>query len=199
MIIYKNGDLLNDNAEAIVNTVNCVGIMGRGIALQFKKSFPDNFNFYKAACKNKEVELGKMLTYPTGSLLNPKYIINFPTKCHWRNASRIEDIKDGLIDLVNVIRARKIKSIALPPLGCGLGGLSWSEVKPCMEAALSRLPEVNIMVYEPAGTPAAEKMTHDHAVPKMTPGRAALVLLTRRYLEGLLDPFIDSTAKTHVF
>jgi O-acetyl-ADP-ribose deacetylase (regulator of RNase III) len=153
VIKYINGDLLKSDAEAIVNAVNCVGAVGRGIALKFKKSFPDNFDFYKAACKNGEVELGKMLTCHAGGLSNPKYVINFPTKYHWRDASRIEDIQEGLRDLARVLKSRRIRSVALSPLGCGLGGLNWDEVKPLMAAELSLLPEVDVSVHEPARLP----------------------------------------------
>jgi O-acetyl-ADP-ribose deacetylase (regulator of RNase III) len=151
MIEYKNGDLFTDDAAAIVNAVNCVGVMGRGIALQFKKRFPDNFKFYEAACKRREVKLGKMLVCSTESPHNPKYIVNFPTKHHWREASRIEDVKAGLIDLANVITSLNITSVAIPPLGCVLGGLNWSDVKPCIEAALSRLTGTRVVLYEPGG------------------------------------------------
>ncbi|GAB7140813.1 macro domain-containing protein [Deferribacterales bacterium RsTz2092] len=192
MITYKtNGNLLASNAEALVNTVNCIGIMGRGIALQFKKQFPDNFKFYEVACKRGEVVPGKMLVFELNSLINPKLIINFPTKRHWRGASRIEDIRAGLDDLVNVIKSQGISSIAIPSLGCGLGGLNWTEVKPYIEMASTQLPDVQIEVFEPSGVAVANVMAKNRAVPKMTPGRAALVALTRQYLGGLLDPFIS--------
>lgn len=190
MIEYRNGDIFDDNAEAIVNTVNCVGVMGRGIALQFKKRFPDNFEAYETVCKRREMIPGKMFVYETGSMMNPKYIINFPTKRHWRGASRMEDIEFGLANLVEVIRNNRITSVAIPPLGCGLGGLEWSLVKTKMETILGKLENVRIDIFEPNGAPKAEKMVSNRKVPKMTPGRAALVGLTQRYLAGLLDPFI---------
>jgi len=190
MIEYKQGDLLAENTEALVNTVNCVGVMGRGIALQFKKQFPDNYMFYEIACKRNEVVPGKMLAYETNGLINPRYIINFPTKRHWRGASRLEDIDAGLVDLVNVILSRGITSIAIPPLGCGLGGLDWKAVKPRIESALARLSNVNITIFEPSGAPPAVNMTRSRKVPKMTNGRAALVSLTKRYLDGLLTPIV---------
>src|SRR6056297_868846 len=115
MITYKTGDIFEEEADAIVNTVNCVGVMGRGIALQFKKRFPENFKVYEAACKHKEVVPGKMFVHETGSLIGPKYVINFPTKRHWRGASRMEDIESGIQDLAAVIANLNIKSIALPP------------------------------------------------------------------------------------
>src|SRR5215208_2123004 len=115
----RRGDLLAADAEAVVNTVNCVGIMGRGIALQVKNAYPANFKAYEAACKRGEVEPGRMLVHETGQLTNPRYIINFPTKRHWRGRSRIEDIESGLDALVAEVRRLGIKSIAVPPLGCG--------------------------------------------------------------------------------
>lgn len=191
MITFKTGDIFKEEADAIVNTVNCVGVMGRGIALQFKKRFPENFKVYEAACKHKEVVPGKMFVHETGSLIGPKYVINFPTKRHWRGASRMEDIESGLQDLAAVIANLNIKSIALPPLGCGLGGLDWNEVRGHIESALSQLPEVKVIVFEPKGAPDAEKMVKNRKVPNMTPGRAALVELMHRYLAGLLDPFVS--------
>lgn len=190
MIVFKTGNLLAEDAEAIINTVNCVGIMGRGIALQFKKKYSDNFKAYEAACKRKEVQPGRMFIYETGTCTNPRFIINFPTKRHWRGQSRIEDIASGLKDLVRVIRENKICSIALPPLGCGLGGLNWNQVRPLIEKELSAIHEVQIVVFEPDGAPSAKEIVHNRKVPNMTPGRAALVELIYRYLSGLLDPFV---------
>ncbi|MBX9894247.1 MAG: macro domain-containing protein [Nitrosomonas sp.] len=190
MIEYKQGDILRENAEAIINTVNCVGVMGRGIALQFKKAFPQNFLAYAAACKKKEVQPGKMFVFETRLLTNPRYIINFPTKRHWRGASRMEDIDAGLKALVETILQYGIQSIAIPPLGSGLGGLDWTEVKPRIEAALQPLTDLRVIIFDPQGAPAAEKMVLNRKVPKMTAGRAALVELMSRYLGGLLDPYV---------
>ena len=191
MIEYKTGDLLAEDAEAIVNTVNCVGVMGRGIALQFKKAWPENFRVYALACKQKEVVPGKMFVYELGGLTNPRYIINFPTKRHWRGKSRMEDIETGLQDLLRVIQDKNIQSIALPPLGSGLGGLEWHAVRSRIEQAFSDMTDIRVIVYEPRGAPIAEKMVRTREVPKMTTGRAALVELIDRYLRGLLDPFIS--------
>lgn len=190
MIEYTTGDILKCEADALVNTVNCVGVMGRGIALQFKNVFPDNFKAYEAACKIREVQPGSMFVFETGQLTPPRFIINFPTKRHWRGKSRIEDIESGLVDLVNVIRSRGIRSIAVPPLGAGLGGLDWQQVRQRIEHALADLDDVQVLVYEPSGAPAAETIAHVRDVPKMTAGRAALVELMQRYLGGLLDPFV---------
>ena len=191
MIEYKHGDILKEEAEALVNTVNCVGVMGRGIALQFKDAFPENFKAYAAACRKEEVQPGRMFVFEIERLTNPRYIINFPTKRHWRGKSRMVDIEAGLKALVETIRQYNIRSIAIPPLGSGLGGLDWSEVKPRIEAALKPLTDVQVSLYEPQGAPAAEKMAHNREAPTMTAGRAALIELMRRYLAGLLDPFIS--------
>lgn len=190
MITYTTGDVLRNEAEALVNTVNCVGVMGRGIALQFKKAYPDNFKAYAAACKHGDVQPGTMFVYSTHGMFNPRYIINFPTKRHWRGKSRLEDIESGLKDLVRVVRENSIGSLAIPPLGCGLGGLDWNEVKARIEDALAPLSDVRITVYEPNGAPASVKMVRSRTSPKMTPGRAALVELMDRYLAGLLDPVV---------
>lgn len=189
MIEYKTGNILAADAEALVNTVNCVGVMGRGIALQFKKVFPANFKAYEAACKRSEVQPGRMFVYETGKLTNPRYIINFPTKRHWRGASRLSDIEAGLDALVREIQVRKIRSIALPPLGSGLGGLDWNVVRSAIERALCSIPDVTITVFEPNGAPDPVALRNKE-VPTMSPGRAALVALVNRYLAGLLDPFV---------
>ncbi|MBC6428230.1 MAG: macro domain-containing protein [Cellvibrionales bacterium] len=190
MIEYKTGDILAADTEALVNTVNCVGIMGRGIALQFKKAFPANFKAYAAACQRKEVQPGQMWVYETGGLTNPRYIINFPTKRHWRGASHMQDIESGLVALAQEIRQRNIRSIAIPALGSGLGGLQWAAVKSRIQQALAPLQDTHIRVYEPDGAPDPAKMVRNKQPPKMTPGRAALVGLMHRYISALLDPFI---------
>ncbi|MEK6303558.1 MAG: macro domain-containing protein [Acidobacteriota bacterium] len=189
MIEYKKGDILGEDVEALVNTVNCVGIMGRGIALQFKNAFPENFKSYAAACSRNEVRPGRMFVFETSKLTNPRYIINFPTKRHWRGKSRIEDIEDGLVALAGEIRSRSIRSIAIPPLGSGLGGLSWSEVQPRIEANLREFGD-RIVIFQPSDMPVDTRTNRSSDVPRMTPGRAALVGLMHRYLGGLLDPFI---------
>jgi O-acetyl-ADP-ribose deacetylase (regulator of RNase III) len=190
MIELTSGDILGADAEALVNTVNCVGVMGRGIALQFRKAYPDNYKVYAAACKRGEVQPGRMLVYDTGQFANPRYIINFPTKRHWRGKSRIEDIEAGLQALVAEVKRLGIRSIALPPLGSGLGGLDWSDVRPRIERALAAIPDVRAIVFEPNGGPDAARAMQLSDPPKMTPGRAVLVGLMERYLAGLLDPFV---------
>lgn len=191
VIEFRSGDIFQDEVEALVNTVNCEAVMGRGIALQFKKKFPGNFKAYAAACSRGEVRPGRMFVYPTEQLVSPKYIINFPTKRQWRNKSKIEDIEVGLRDLVALIIQNDIHSIAIPPLGSGLGGLDWSDVKKRIESALEQLSDVHVVVYEPNGAPKSDAMAVVDKVPKMTPGRAALIELISSYLNGHLDPFIS--------
>lgn len=191
MIETTKGDILRAEAEAVVNTVNCVGVMGRGIALQFKKEFPENFAAYKTACDKGELHPGKMFVVDLQRLHWPRYVINFPTKRHWKGKSRIEDIERGLAALIGEIRSRKIESIAIPPLGCGLGGLAWEVVRPMIERIFADLPDVRVLLYEPGGAPAAETMVKTKKVPKMTAGRAALLSLMRRYLAAVMDPYIS--------
>ena len=150
---FKTGDILQADAEALVNAVNCVGIMGRGIALQFKNAFPENFKAYEAACARDEVWPGRMFVFETGFLANPKYIISFPTKQHWRDKSRMEDIDSGLKALADAITKHGIRSIAIPALGSGLGGLQWGEVRPRIEAALDGLVQVRVVVFEQYPSP----------------------------------------------
>ena len=148
MIRFLRGNLFDSDAAALVNTVNTHGVMGKGIALEFKKRFPANYEFYRQACEQGQVQIGKMLVFPTQSL-QPQYIINFPTKQHWRGRSKLEYIQRGLQDLVCVVQQQGIRSIALPPLGCGHGGLRWEQVKPLIEQAFASLPDVEVQVYEP--------------------------------------------------
>lgn len=161
MIEYKTGDLMAEEAEALVNTVNCVGVMGRGIALEFKKAFPENFKVYANACRRKDVQPGRMFVFERDDMFSPwpRYIINFPTKRHWRNKSRMADIESGLASLVAEIRERNIRSIAIPALGSGLGGLDWSEVRTRMQAALKELDDVKIVVFEPGSGPVTRQAT----------------------------------------
>ncbi len=165
--------------------------MGRGVALQFKNAYPDNFKAYSAACERKEVRPGHMFVYEASHVGGPRYIINFPTKRHWRGKSRMEDVEAGLVALVQEIKERNIRSIALPPLASGLGGLEWQEVRQRIEAGLRELSDVRIVVFEPGGAPTDERINRSRDVPQMTPGRAALVGLMDRYLGGLLDPFVS--------
>jgi O-acetyl-ADP-ribose deacetylase (regulator of RNase III) len=182
MLKLKRGNLLEENTEALVNTVNCVGVMGKGIALQFKQAFPENFKQYQKACRKHEVQPGRMFTVTTRSLLNPRYIINFPTKRHWRQKSLIEDIKAGLAALVQEVQSLGIQSIAIPPLGCGNGGLDWADVKPLIVSAFEPLPDIEVILFEPAGSPASENMKVATSKPPMTAARAALVRILERYM-----------------
>lgn len=190
MIRFKTGDMFAAEAEALVNTVNCVGVMGRGVALQFKRAYPSNFKAYAARCKRGEMKPGRVFVFETGSGVPPQYIINFPSKRHWRGKSRIEDIESGLQSLVQEIRERDIRSVAIPPLGSGLGGLDWSLVRSRIIEAFNELGSVEVTVFEPGGGPADGRANRSSDVPRMTAGRAALVVLLDRYVQGLLDPFV---------
>lgn len=181
MVEQVHGNLLEASTEALVNTVNTVGVMGKGIALQFKKAFPENFKAYEQACKTGEVRPGRMFMFDVGKLQNPRYIINFPTKRHWKGKSKLEDIESGLRALVELVGRLGIKSLAIPPLGCGNGGLDWAVVYPMISRAFEVLPEVRVLVYAPFGAPAAGKMVNRTKRPLMTAGRAAVVGLMSRY------------------
>lgn len=180
MIQSVQGNLLEDPAEAYVNTVNTVGVMGKGIALQFKQAFPDVFKQYTKDCKNGLVEIGKMHIVQVEGLAAPKYVINFPTKEHWRNPSKLEYIQEGLQDLVRVVQDLKITSIALPPLGCGNGGLDWHVVRPVIIEAFQS-SSVEVHLYEPQGAPPRDEMIVRTTKPKMTMGRALLLAAMSRY------------------
>ena len=181
MIELARGNILEAPVEALVNTVNSVGVMGKGIALQFRQAYPDNYKFYVAACARGEVRPGQMLVYDNEQLIHPRYIINFPTKRHWKEKSRLEYIEDGLDMLVKEVETRKIKSIAIPPLGAGSGGLDWDQVRPLIEKAFLPLKDVRVLLYAPEGAPAAEKMRVATTRPNMTPGRAILLALLESY------------------
>jgi O-acetyl-ADP-ribose deacetylase (regulator of RNase III) len=182
MIEEAEGNLLEADAEALVNTVNTVGHMGKGIALQFKQAYPDNFVAYARAVKGGEVQAGRMFVVPTGLLTNPRYIINFPTKRHWRGRSRIEDIDAGLEALVEEIKRLGIRSVAVPPLGCGNGGLDWRDVEPKIRRALGRLSDVRVLLFAPRGAPAPQEMPVRTRRPEMTVARALLIKLMEQYL-----------------
>lgn len=181
MIELTHGNLLKADVEALVNTVNTDGYMGKGIALQFKQAFPANFAAYARACAHGEVQIGQMFVYATGTLYNPRYIINFPTKADWRGKSRLHYIEQGLVALLDEVKQRGIKSIAVPPLGCGLGGLDWAVVRPLIEHAFAATPNVYVQLYEPTGTPNAESMPIGTARQPLTPTRALLIKLMEQY------------------
>jgi O-acetyl-ADP-ribose deacetylase (regulator of RNase III) len=180
MITLTSGNLLEDQAEAYVNTVNTVGVMGKGIALQFKQAFPEVFKQYTKDCKLGNLKVGRMHVVPVKTLTNPQYIINFPTKKHWKEPSEMAYIESGLQDLVKVIKELGIQSIAIPPLGCGNGGLAWEEVRPRIEQAFKEVP-VNVHLYGPAGSPLADQMKIGTTEPNMTKGRALLISLMDSY------------------
>jgi O-acetyl-ADP-ribose deacetylase (regulator of RNase III) len=179
MIERANGNLLEADADALVNTVNCVGVMGKGLALQFKQRHPENFRMYARACKSGEVVPGRVfvvqLTTPP-----PRFIINFPTKRHWRNPSRLEDIQAGLVSLIEEVRRLGIQSIAVPPLGCGNGGLDWSEVEPLIQSAFAQLPGVRVLLYAPdEGAPRLQPMAAERR--SLTRARALFLKLIEAY------------------
>jgi len=176
-IVYKNGDMFEEPTEAIVNTVNCVGVMGKGVALEFKRRWPENFRAYKRMCTDKKLSPGGMFIFDNNDFLDGekhRFLINFPTKLHWRSRSKIEYVKDGLVDFVEQVRRLGVKSVAMPPLGCGNGGLEWLDVRPLIEAALSELPEVNFVIFE-----SAQKATHPEQIDipsDLTTGRASMMV-----------------------
>ena len=172
MIKYLTGNILDSTAQALVNTVNTVGVMGKGIALQFKNQFPHNYKVYKEACKNKELKIGDLLVTEEESLLSgKKLIINFPTKTHWRYPSEYEYIEKGLAAMAKVIQEKKIESIAIPPLGSGNGGLDWTKVRTMIENKLQGL-NCTVFLYEPTH---AIKETLKKERVKLTPARAMML------------------------
>ena len=179
------GNLLTTNVDALVNTVNTEGIMGKGLALQFKKAFPETFQSYERASKAGEIVIGRM--HIVRRLASPRYIINFPTKKHWRHPSKLQYISDGLRDLISQVRALGITSIAIPPLGCGNGGLAWSAVKPLIVEAFAVVPKVRVVLFEPGVTPSANEIIDRRKKPPLTPARSALLALMGRYTETDYD------------
>lgn len=181
MITFKKGDLLNADAQALVNTVNTVGVMGKGIALQFKTRFPHNYAVYKDACKRGTFTVGQVLVVEDGDLMNRKLIVNFPTKAHWKGNSKYEYVQSGLKALRQAIEDHQIKSIAIPPLGCGNGGLDWPTVKNMILEELKDLP-TEIIIFEPNDQiKALLQMEENHKAAKLTPARAMLLYLLFSY------------------
>lgn len=178
MIEYTTGNIIEADTEALVNTVNTVGVMGKGIALAFKKAFPNNYKIYRQACQDKEFNIGNLLITNTGQL-TPKYVVNFPTKEHWRGRSKIEFVEIGMKELVREITLRNIKSIAIPPLGCGNGGLNWTEVKPIILKSIETLEtKVDVVIYEPGFNNQTIKPIKNI---KLTPARAMLLTALKNY------------------
>lgn len=197
MIDRVEGDLFAADVDALVNTVNCVGVMGKGIALQFKRRYPDVFESYENACKRGDVRIGKMHVVATNRLEGPRYVVNFPTKKHWRNPSRLEYIEQGLANLKEVIRELGIKSIAIPPLGAGSGGLDWSRVEPLIIEQLSDLRDVSVKLFVPStGHRAIVGAKHM----RMTWGRAVLIDLLRSYVtrRAAVEPWEDQSGASHL-
>jgi putative DNA methylase len=195
MIKWTTGDLLKAEVEALVNAVNCVGIMGRGIALQFKNRFPENFKTYAAACNQQLVQPGRMIVYETRTFPLPHYIINFPTKRHWRSGSLMEDIESGLLHLAVTIKKYKITSIAIPPLGSGLGGLNWIDVRLRIENTLRHLPNVQAYVFEPLGTHQKSAKNQAKTVHHMPNGKSASVELSANKTWPL--PIVELSERRH--
>ncbi len=212
------GNLLEADVDALVNTVNTVGVMGKGIALQFKNAFPDNFEAYRQACKDEAVRLGEMFVFEVparesqpldeldstmfelapASASRPRWIINFPTKAHWRNRTRLGHIEAGLDDLRGRIAQQGIESIAVPALGCGNGGLEWSDVAPLIRSRLADL-DVEVHLYPPNGAPAASEMAVNTERPVLTPGKAALVAMVDRYSAVALSTSLIEIQKLMYF
>ncbi len=187
MIELVKGNLLQAEVQALVNTVNTEGIMGKGIALQFKRAFPAMFKEYEREAKAGRLEVGHVQVHETGGLVGPRWIINFPTKKSWRQPSRLEWIRTGLDSLIEEVQHRGIHSIAVPPLGCGNGGLDWVVVLPLIRDAFARVPAVRVAVYPPNGAPDPETMPVRTARPTLTAGRAGLVGLMRKYIDAEFD------------
>lgn len=179
MIRFIKGNLIEAKVDALVNTVNTVGVMGKGIALMFKEAFPDNYKLYETACKADKVKVGHMFVVERNELFGPKWIINFPTKKHWRHPTKMEWVTDGLKELRTFIIEKEIKSIAIPPLGCGNGGLDWQDVRKVIENSLSNIDGVDISVYEP--TQKYQNVAKKEGVEKLTPARALLAEIIRQY------------------
>ena len=178
MITFTQGNLLEARAQALVNTVNTVGVMGKGIALMFKDRFGDNFRQYAAACKAGQVQTSHMFITEPAELDGPRWIVNFPTKQQWRSPSRLEWVTQGLQDLRRFLLENHVKSIAIPPLGAGNGGLDWPAVREQIEQALGDL-DLEITVFEP--TREYQNVAKRAGVEKLTPARALIAELVRRY------------------
>ena len=179
MIEYTQGNLLDADVEALVNTVNTVGVMGKGIALMFKESFPENYKAYAIACEADEIVVGEVFSTYRTDMYGPKWIVNFPTKKHWRHPSKLEWIEAGLEDLRSFIVENKVRSIAIPPLGAGNGGLNWTDVRPLVDRILGDLPDTKIVVFEP--TSKYQNVAKNKGVEKLTPARALVAEAVRRY------------------
>jgi O-acetyl-ADP-ribose deacetylase (regulator of RNase III) len=179
MMRFTQGNLLDARVDAVVNTVNTVGVMGKGIALMFKERFPENYKAYAEACASGRVRVGAMFITPGVELGGPRWIINFPTKKDWRHPTKLEWVSDGLLALKQIIQEKQIRSIAIPPLGCGNGGLDWAMVRPLIKTALEDLSDVDVIVYEP--TVKYQNVAKKQGIERLTPARALIAEMIRRY------------------
>lgn len=194
-----SGNLLAADVDALVNTVNTVGVMGKGLALQFRRAYPAMFQAYRKAALAGLVELGRMHVWPTGTAAGPRFVINFPTKAHWRARSRLVDVERGLQDLVRVVRELEITSVAVPPLGCGNGGLDWRDVEPRIRAAFAELAEVDVVLFPPGDMPPAAAMPDATDRPRLTPGRSALIMLLSGYASHAMGASLIEVQKLLYF
>src|SRR5664279_4826642 len=197
VIIHAHGDLLASDVDALVNTVNCVGVMGKGIALQFKRRYPQMFKSYAAACGNGEVQIGRMFVVSTEALDGPRYVINFPTKKHWRSPSKIEYVEAGMDDLRRVIKALDLRSVAIPPLGAGNGGLDWAQVEPLITDRLGDIPGVDIHLFAPV---AGHREVEPVQGVRLTWGRAMMLQLLINYVDQRqqAEPWEDPQGASHL-
>lgn len=200
-IEYKTGDMFDEPTEAIVNTVNCVGVMGKGVALEFKRRWPDNFCAYKRLCDTGDLRPGKMFVFDNHNLISDghhRYLINFPTKQHWRARSKREFIEEGLDDLIRNIKELGIKSITLPPLGCGNGGLDWAVVRPLIEDKLASLQDVHFVIFAPRADNAPA--TEQEGIPTdLTVGRATMMVAFSELEKFFGGQFTRLTAQKLVY
>ena len=198
MIIYEKGDLFKklNHVEAIINTVNCVGVMGKGIALEFKKRYPENLQMYKSKCFNNELTIGNSFVYEIPKSETTKFIINFPTKKHWRNPSKMEYIDAGLNNLIEIIAKYNMKSIAMPALGCGNGNLDWDLVKPLIEKKLGPLKDLKIIIFEPS-TSKKKETNSTKKKPRLTKDRKKLLLLMNDFNMATSGPML-CFIQTHI-
>ena len=183
MIRTGTGNLLQAPVDALVNTVNCEGVMGKGIALQFKQAWPQMYEAYRIEAKAGRIRPGEVHVWQTGLLHSPRFILNFPTKRHWRSRSLIEDIEAGLADLVAKLRELGVRSVAVPPLGAGNGGLDWSDVRPRIVDALTPLTDTDVLLWEPGAAPPTDHRPNQTQRPALTEARAAVLGLMARYTE----------------
>lgn len=199
VIESASGNLLAADVDALVNTVNTVGVMGKGIALQFRRAYPAMFEEYQRACSAGEVEVGRMHVWSTGQIAGPRFVINFPTKRHWRGGSRIEYVEEGLADLARVVEELQIRSLALPPLGAGNGGLAWAAVRPLIFKYLAGSKQVRVLLFEPGQAPPAREMADATLRPSLTSGRAALITLLSGYLTSAIGASLIEVQKLLYF